>query len=67
MAVPVQKRTPIEYSRKPTVREEATQPEWVIAENTAFQVEEGDGSEPRLGDSEENTKKTLRRSVRVRR
>lgn len=67
LAVPVQKRTPIEDAREPTVREEATRPERVTAENPAPQIAEVDGSGPRSSDSEENTENTLRRSARVRR
>lgn len=66
MAVPVQKRTSIEDSREPTVREEATLPERVNAENPAQQMEEGDGSEPRSCKSEENTENTVRIYARVR-
>lgn len=67
LAVPVQKRTPIEDAREPTVREEATRPERVTTENPAPQIAEVDGSGPRSCDSEENTENTLRRSARVRR
>lgn len=66
MALPVQKRTPIDDSREPTVREEATLPERVTAENPAQQMEEGGGSEPRSCKSEDNTENTVRIYARVR-